>query len=171
MIDMIPVTMADGAIKELYEEAFPKAEQRPWDWQQQLIAAGKVRVLRIVKDEEHFAGFVFYWQLPAFNFIEHFAIHTAARGGGAGTRVMQLLEQQLGTIVLEVEPPATEQAIRRIAFYERLGYQTFPDNYEQPSYYPEFPPLTLCLMYKGFPPATANFLQVKEQLYKYVYTK
>lgn len=171
MIDLIPVTIADKAIKELYEEAFPKEEQRPWDWQLRLIAAGKIRILRIVKEEEQFAGFVFYWHLPTFNFIEHFAIHAEARGGGAGTRVMQLLEQQLGTIVLEVEPPATEQAIRRIKFYERLGYQTFPDTYEQPSYYPEFPPLTLCLMYKGFPPATANFQHVKEQLYQYVYTK
>lgn len=43
MIDMIPVTIADAAIKELYEEAFPKEEQRPWDWQLQLIAAEKYR--------------------------------------------------------------------------------------------------------------------------------
>jgi ribosomal protein S18 acetylase RimI-like enzyme len=171
MIDMIPVTIADEAIKELYEEAFPKEEQRPWDWQQRLIAAGKIRVMRIVKEEAHFAGFVFYWHLPTFNFIEHFAIHADARGGGAGSRVMQLIEQQLKTIVLEVEPPETEQAIRRIKFYERLGYQTFPDTYEQPSYYPEFSPLTLCLMYKGFPPGTASFQHIKEQLYKYVYTK
>lgn len=168
---MIPVTIADEAIKDLYEEAFPKAEKRPWDWQLALIAAGKIQILRIVKEEEYFAGFVFYWKLPAFNFVEHFAIHADARGGGAGTQVMQLLEKKLGTIVLEVEPPATEQAIRRIKFYERLGYQTFPDTYEQPSYYPESGPLTLCLMYKGFPPAAANFQQVKDQLYKYVYTK
>jgi len=171
MIDLIPVAVADEAIKELYEAAFPKEERRPWDWQSRLIAAGKIRILRIVKEEERFAGFVFYWNLPMFNFIEHFAIQADARGGGAGTRVMQLLEQQLETIILEVEPPETEQAIRRIKFYERLGYQTFPDTYEQPSYYPEIPPLKLCLMYKGCSPANTNFQHVKEQLYKYVYTK
>ncbi|MBO9730402.1 MAG: GNAT family N-acetyltransferase [Chitinophaga sp.] len=170
MIQMKPVSVADAAIQDLYEEAFPKEERRPWPQQLSLIAAGKIRILRISKGDL-FAGFVFYWHLPLFNFIEHFAIHADARGGGAGTQVMQLLEKQLGTIILEVEPPITEQAIRRIAFYERLGYQTFPDAYEQPPYYPEFPPLALRIMHKGFPPGEANFAVVKDQLYQYVYTK
>jgi ribosomal protein S18 acetylase RimI-like enzyme len=170
MIELKPVSMADDAMKILYEEAFPKEERRPWDWQLLLMNDGQLKVLRINR-EELFAGFVFYWQLPEFNFIEHFAIDANARGGGAGTQVMQLMENELGIIVLEVEPPVTEQAIRRIKFYERLGYHTFPDTYEQPSYYPEFPPLLLRLMYKGLPPGRANFIQVKNQLYKYVYKK
>lgn len=168
MIDLKPVTITDAAIKQLYEEAFPLEERRPWDWQLSLIAAGKIRVLRIMR-EELFAGFVFYWKLPAFSFIEHFAIHANARGGGAGAQVMQLLEKRLETIVLEVEPPATEQAIRRIKFYERLGYHTFSETYQQPSYYPELPPLTLCLMHKKL--ADEDFSYVRDQLYKYVYIK
>ncbi|MBS0029349.1 GNAT family N-acetyltransferase [Chitinophaga sp. 22321] len=167
MIDLVPVSIADEVIKRLYEDAFPKEERRPWDWQLALIATGELRVLRIARDGL-FAGFVFYWQLPAFAFIEHFAVHPDARGGGAGTRVMELLEKELGTIILEVEPPITEQAIRRVKFYERLGYTTFPDTYQQPSYYPEFPPLALRLMYKGLPSAL-NFNYVRHQLYRYVY--
>jgi len=166
-MELIPVSIADDAIKRLYEDAFPKEERRPWNWQLELIAAGELRVLRISRDGL-FAGFIFYWQLSAFAFIEHFAVHPDARGGGAGTRAMELLEKELGTMILEVEPPITEQAIRRIKFYERLGYTTFPDTYHQPSYYPEFPPLALRLMHKGLPPAL-DFSYVQDQLYQYVY--
>ncbi|MDR6565407.1 GNAT family N-acetyltransferase [Chitinophaga ginsengisegetis] len=170
MIRLVPTTIADEAIKNLYEEAFPEEERRPWNQQLSLVASGKLQLLRIVR-EDAFAGFIFYWNLPAFSFIEHFAIHPAARGGGAGTQVMQLMEAQLNGIVLEVEPPVTEQAIRRIKFYERLGYQTFAESYYQPPYYPHYPPLELRLMQKGLPPAAATFPDIKNQLYKYVYNK
>lgn len=170
MIQLTPVTMADDAIKDLYNEAFPLEERRPWPLQEQLIATGRLQILRISSNAV-FAGFVFYWQLPDFYFIEHFAIHPSTRGGGAGTQVMQLLEKQLQVIVLEVEPPVTEQAIRRIDFYERLGYQTFPDHYQQPPYYPQFPPLELRLMYKGLSPEITGFSKIKSQLYQYVYNQ
>ncbi|PSL50036.1 ribosomal protein S18 acetylase RimI-like enzyme [Chitinophaga niastensis] len=170
MISMIPTNIAEDAVKSLYEAAFPKEERRPWEQELQLIATGKIRLLTLAK-EAAFAGFVCYWQLPAFSFIEHFAIHPDTRGGGAGTQVMQLLEAQLGTIVLEVEPPLTEQAIRRIKFYERLGYQTFSQSYQQPPYYPDYPPLELRLMQKGMPHTATAFAQIKDQLYKSVYNK
>ncbi|NLR79707.1 GNAT family N-acetyltransferase [Chitinophaga eiseniae] len=170
MIQLTPIAMADDAMKDLYNEAFPLEERRPWPLEEQLIAAGRLRILRITSNAA-FAGFVFYWQLPDFYFIEHFAIHPSARGGGAGTQVMQLLEKQLQVIVLEVEPPVTAQAIRRINFYERLGYQTFPDHYQQPAYYPQFPPLELCIMHKGLSPETMSFSKIKSQLYQYVYNQ
>jgi ribosomal protein S18 acetylase RimI-like enzyme len=170
MIRLIPTTIADEAIKDLYEEAFPEEERRPWNQQLLLVASGKLQLLRIIR-EDAFAGFIFYWTLPEFSFIEHFAIHPGTRGGGAGTQVMQLMETQLGEIVLEVEPPVTEQAIRRIKFYERLGYQAFTESYHQPPYYPHYPLLELRLMQKGLSPAAAMFSNIKDQLYKYVYNK
>lgn len=169
MIRLIQETSADDRIKALYEEAFPLQERRPWPLQKQLIAAGRIHILRITK-EDRFAGFVFFWKLPAFSFIEHFAVDPASRGGGTGTQVMKEMETLLGTIILEVEPPDTEQAIRRIHFYERLGYHTFPEPYQQPSYYPPHPPLDLRLMHKNLP-ATANFAFVRDQLYELVYHK
>lgn len=170
MIRLIPTTVADEAIKDLYEQAFPEEERRPWDQQLMLIASGKLHLLRIVSDNI-FAGFIFYWRLPGFSFIEHFAIHPGTRGGGAGTQVMLLMEAELGGIVLEVEPPVTEQAIRRISFYERLGYQAFTESYHQPSYYPHYPPLELRLMQKGLTPGTAAFQTIKGSLYKHVYNQ
>jgi GNAT superfamily N-acetyltransferase len=170
MISLIPTNIADDAIKSLYEDAFPEEERRPWDQEIELISTGRIQLLTLSKGDS-FAGFLCYWQFPAFSFIEHFAIHPDAQGGGAGTQVMQLLESQLGPIVLEVEPPLTEQAIRRMKFYERLGYQTFLQPYQQPPYYPQYPPLDLCLMQKGLPHTATTFAQIKEQLYKEIYNK
>ncbi|MEZ2443710.1 GNAT family N-acetyltransferase [Chitinophaga sp. RCC_12] len=170
MIRLIPTTIANEATRDLYEEAFPEEERRPWNQQVQLVASRKLQLLHIHR-EDAFAGFIFYWNLPEFSFIEHFAIHPRTRGGGAGTQVMQLMEAQLNRIVLEVEPPVTEQAIRRIKFYGRLGYQAFAESYHQPPYHPHYPPLELRLMQKGLAPAAAMFPNIKEQLYKYVYNK
>ncbi|NIG53125.1 GNAT family N-acetyltransferase [Chitinophaga sp. Cy-1792] len=167
MIALHQSKTATDEIRNLYESAFPLEERRPWPDQLKLLAADKIRLLTLEKDGK-FAGFVFYWQLPAFAFIEYFAISPESRGGGAGTTVMTLLEKELKSIVLEVEPPNTEQAIRRINFYERLHYKTFPEYYEQPPYYPGYPFLQLKLMYLGTPP-DLDFITIKKALYATVY--
>ncbi|WP_291907903.1 GNAT family N-acetyltransferase [Chitinophaga sp. CB10] len=167
MITLHPLHQPTAAIRDLYETAFPLAERRPWPAQLKLLAAGKLRLFEI-QSQEQYAGFIFYWALPRFAFVEHFAIEPAARGGGAGTAVMRQMEAALKTIVLEVEPPDTEQAIRRINFYERLGYRTFPDYYEQPPYHPGYPPLQLRLMYLNLPPGM-DFIAIKQTLYSEIY--
>ncbi|SHK91536.1 Acetyltransferase (GNAT) family protein [Chitinophaga jiangningensis] len=167
MITLHQRTIPSDAIRQLYESAFPLAERRPWPAQLKLLDAGKLRLLEIQRDKKY-AGFIFYWSLPDFAFVEHFAIEPAARGGGAGTAVMEQMAAALKAIVLEVEPPDTEQAIRRINFYERLGYQTFLDYYEQPPYHPGYPPLQLRLMHLHLPPAL-GFVQIKQELYREIY--
>ncbi|MBV7532297.1 N-acetyltransferase [Chitinophaga sp. sic0106] len=167
MITLHQSTHPSVSIRELYESAFPLAERRPWPAQLKLLEAGKLRLLEIHRDEQY-AGFIFYWSLPHFAFVEHFAIDPNARGGGAGTAVMEQMAAALPAIVLEVEPPDTEQAIRRINFYERLGYRTFPDYYEQPPYHPGYAPLQLQLMYLNLPPAM-DFAQIKKELYREIY--
>ncbi|MCW3463205.1 GNAT family N-acetyltransferase [Chitinophaga nivalis] len=170
MIQLVSVTEANEAVYNLFEAAFPIEERRPWDKQLHLMAIGELRLLHILKDDV-FAGFVFYWELPDFCFIDYFAILPAARGGGSGTQVMQLLEQRFSHIVLEVEPPLTEEAVRRIGFYERLGYQTFPQLYHQPPHHAHLPPLELRLMQKGMSSTDAAFQEIKDQLYKNIYSK
>ncbi len=167
MIQLQPSMQPSAEAKALFDEAFPLAERRPWPKQLQLLAERKLQLVELRKDGA-FAGFVFYWWLTSFSFIEYIAIAPAARGGGAGSYVMQLMADKLGAIVLEVEPPDTEQAIRRIHFYERLGYHTFPDLYEQPPHHPGYGPLPLRLMYLHLP-EDLTFATIKQTLYKEVY--
>ena len=56
--------------------------------------------------------------------------------GGYGTKAIELLKTTFNKpIILEAEAPVTEQQIKRIAFYERLGFKVNDFYYEQPSYH------------------------------------
>lgn len=167
MIILKPANTPDEAVRELYEEAFPYEERRDWPVVLSLMETGKLRLLHLTKDGQ-FAGFVFYWPLPDFTFIEYFAVHAAARGGGIGTYIMEELEKMFGRLVLEVEPPLTEQARRRIVFYERLGYKMFDEPYFQPPHHEGYPQLELRLMQKGSTHGE-TFQTIKNQIYHYVY--
>lgn len=155
-------------VKALLEEAFPPQERRRWDAQQQLIAAEKVKLLLLEKNRQ-FAGFVIYWALSDFYFIEYIAIHPDMRGGGAGSQVMRTLEKALFPLVLESEAPHTEIASRRVGFYERLGYVAWPHIYLQPPYHQGDAPVEMLLMQKGMHPDEPTFFRIKQELYRVIY--
>jgi ribosomal protein S18 acetylase RimI-like enzyme len=167
MVTLAATLTAGQYIKQLYVNAFPKNERRLWSKQCELLKQQQLRLL-LVKNDDQTVGFIFFWQLSGFAFVEHFAIDPAARGEGIGSAVMNQLAETLQSIVLEVELPVTEMAKRRIAFYERLGYQTFPDAYYQPPYNPKNLPLELRLMHLGIPP-DLSFEKIKHELYNTVY--
>ncbi|RFS24464.1 N-acetyltransferase [Chitinophaga silvatica] len=167
MIHLTPTLTADKYTKHLYINSFPKHERRLWTKQLELLKQNQLKLLKILNEEQE-VGFIFYWQLNKFAFIEHFAIDPNARGGGIGSQVMNKVAEILKTIILEVEPPLTEMAKRRINFYERLGYQTFNDTYLQPPYNPHNPPLELRLMYLNLP-SELTYEEVKNELYSTVY--
>ncbi|WP_143304841.1 GNAT family N-acetyltransferase [Chitinophaga vietnamensis] len=170
MITLHAVTRPHKAVKPLYESAFPYNERRDWPLQLELFAAERLHLYELYKDDV-FAGFATWWHTPAFCFIEHLAIADTMRGGGIGTQFMQALEKELGALVLEVELPLTEQAKRRIVFYERLGFSMFMKHYYQPPYHKGYSPLELRLMYKGLKEGDAAFEGVKQTLdhiYKYL---
>jgi ribosomal protein S18 acetylase RimI-like enzyme len=162
-----PVIIPDQ-VAQLYEQAFPVEERRNLPAQQTLLNNGALRLALLEKDHV-FAGFIFYWQLTDFVFIEHFAVGTEQRGTGIGSRVMRLMEQIHGKIVLEVEPPDTVDAQRRIKFYEGLGFKAYNDTYLQPPYRVGGQPLPMLLMQKGMPPEEHTFTKISTEIYLEVY--
>ena len=74
-------------------------------------------------------------------------------------------------IVLEVEPPTTETARRRIAFYERNGFSLCERAYVQPPYRPweETEGLTLLLMTTAPDFLEEHFDEVRATIYAEVY--
>lgn len=162
-----PVTIPDQVI-QLYEQAFPVEERRNLSAQQTLLNSGALRLALLEKDGL-FAGFVFYWQLTDFAFIEHFAVSADQRGAGIGSGVMRLMEQEYPCIVLEVEPPHTIDAQRRIRFYEGLGFTAYTFSYLQPPYQAGGQPLPMLLMQKGMPPEEHTFSKISTEIYLEVY--
>ena len=66
-------------------------------------------------------GILYYWTAPEYVYIEHLAISPDLRGANMGSRVLEAFCRKAGRIVLEIDPPETEIAVRRLRFYERLG--------------------------------------------------
>ncbi|PWV48375.1 GNAT family N-acetyltransferase [Chitinophaga sp. S165] len=162
-----PVTIPDN-VAALYEQAFPHEERRNLPAQQLLLNNGALR-LALLENDEVYAGFVFYWQLTDFVFVEHFAIALEMRGSGIGSRVMRLMEQKYPRIVLEVEPPHSDDAVRRIRFYEGLGFKAYAYPYLQPPYQVGGAPLNMLLMQKGMSPEEHTFTKINSEIYLEVY--
>ncbi|QHL89127.1 GNAT family N-acetyltransferase [Nibribacter ruber] len=154
---------------QLYEEAFPPEERRSLP-QQDTLLQEPAYSFNAIFHKKDLVGILGFWQLPSVVFLEHFAIHAAGRGQGLGEKVLQqFLAESSAPVVLEVEPPATELARRRIRFYERLGFLLHSFPYQQPPYSPEKPWVPLQLM--SFPKALAlpAFETMVQDLYRQVY--
>lgn len=123
-------------IKKLYEDAFPPHERRDWDSLLKLIPEQQEMHLDLVQTDDGHIGFIIWWEIASGTyFVEHFAIDAELRGKNYGASVLSYYKELLhGRILLEVEPPEDEYSIRRIGFYERLGFQVQDFNYRQPSY-------------------------------------
>lgn len=168
MISIYTSALISPEVAQLYELAFPVEERRNLSAQQLLLDNGALQ-LQVIEKNGVFAGFVFCWLLTEFIFIEHFAIAENQRGAGVGSRVMTLLMAQYRQIVLEVEPPQSKDAQRRIAFYEGLGFSPYPWPYRQPPYRAGGTPLTMWLMQKGMPPEEHTFFKITSEIYREVY--
>ena len=131
----------DRVLKSLYETAFPKDEQIPWDDLMRLI--GEMHLdFTAYYDGEKFIGFTIVYPRKSFNWYWYFAVREELRGMGLGQQILtQLIEKYKGQpCVLDMESPYQEpcpnpeQRKRRHEFYLRNGfrdtnvYRTYLDN-------------------------------------------
>jgi len=154
----------------LYSLAFPIAERRTWaGLEYVLIYENRFCANVLVKDDK-FAGLFNYWTFNRFNFIEHIAVSPNMRGHGIGTEAMNFFKTQSKLpIVFEVEMPTNPTAIRRINFYEKLGFTVLSHNYAQPPYEGDDFLLPMQLMSNEKHFGEMHFELIKETLYRDVY--
>ncbi|HTL10254.1 MAG TPA: GNAT family N-acetyltransferase [Chitinophagaceae bacterium] len=156
-------------VHDLYHASFPLYERRPWPDQVLLLRDGAI-ALYLVFWEEAFAGFLFAWPLSSFYLIEYFAIVPAMRNAGIGGKAMRAAMQTFKNIVLETEPAAQSAlAQRRMDFYQRLGFRVFEEDYFQPPYAANYPPLPMSLLYYGDTLAATQFNILQEEIHRRVY--
>jgi ribosomal protein S18 acetylase RimI-like enzyme len=137
------------SIKDLYHQAFPEQERREWASFTALLIDPRMHVDAIL-DAEQVLGFLIWWELNDWCFIEHFAISPRVRGAGYGSEVIKYYVEKLkGKVLLEVEPAGTPDADRRITFYERAGFQLVGISYRQPSYVEKGRSFPMCLLQTG----------------------
>ena len=117
----ITAANADEKIKHLYETAFPKDEQIPWDDLMRLIEEMPLDFTAYY-DGEDFIGFTIVYPRKQFNWFWYFAVCEEIRGKG-------LIEKYKGqTCVLDMESPTQVcenlvQRRRRHDFYLRNGFR------------------------------------------------
>lgn len=154
----------------LLQQAFPPEEYRDLaEWRRYTDEKTLFHNHVILQGDEPM-GLITYWTFDGFCYIEHFATAPAARNKGYGSKVLTLLQEMLNTpLVLEVEEPKTPIAIRRIAFYERMGFVLWDKEYLQPPYRPGDDFLPLRLMAWGALDAIRDFTRIRQTIYREVY--
>lgn len=131
----------------LYEESFPEEERRPNTQLMKMIESKKEMHFTAIIHEGELCGLFVYWDFKDFFYLEHLAVFPAMRNRKIGEKVLAYLTEHLkGLHLLEVEPPATEMAGRRIEYYRRNGYEVLHKEYIQPSYSKDKDALNLWIM-------------------------
>lgn len=129
----------------VYEISFPKSEQRPLDRQAALMSNPLYHFNAIVEDAV-FAGILLHWECSGYAYIEHFAIHPSMRGKDIGSKALKRFCGEHSPVVLEIDPPIDEVAVRREHFYQRLGFKTNGYAHRHPAYLEHLPPHELVVM-------------------------
>ena len=163
-------------IFDLMEASFPTDEYRKREEQKLLFSEPAYRVYGIFDDtNQGIVCFICCWNFENILYIEHFAVNPAYRNAGLGSRIIQeiptISHMNLtdGVICLEVEPPETDDAIRRIEFYKRNGYFINEFEYVQPPLSSGKAPVKLMIMTYGKSLTELEFQELKHILYKRVY--
>lgn len=155
----------------IMERSFPTNEYRNYREQKQLLERPEycIYVLHDRKNTD-IRAFLAVWRLSDVTFYEHFASAPEVRGQGLGAAVLREAEQLCpGQICLEVEPPETEMAKRRIAFYERNGFSINDYPYFQPPISEGKQEIPLKIMTSGGRIGEERFEEIKNRLYREVY--
>lgn len=154
----------------LYALAFPTAERRTWAGLEYELNYEKRFFAQAILRDEKFVGLLNYWTFDRFFYIEHFAVSPTMRDQHIGTEALKMFKEQTKLpVVFEVEMPVDTTAIRRIQFYERLGFSVISHNYAQPPYEGDdfLIPMQLMCNDKHF--AETHIGLIKETLYDKVY--
>ncbi|AWB45209.1 GNAT family N-acetyltransferase [Paenibacillus sp. CAA11] len=158
-------------VYKLMECSFPESEIRTLEGQRALLSHPDYQLItRRTADEGQLVGMMGVWRLGTFRFLEHFAVDPASRGEGTGKQMLQaLLQDKPLPVLLEVEPPSGGMTLRRIGFYERLGFHLLPFEYSQPPLRIGQPYLPLCIMSYPAPLTESEFEEYRRIIYREVY--
>ena len=145
----IRLTSGDSPIFEnamqLYHISFPAHEQRE-SKSQEFIMEHRDYCFTVVLDQDEFVGAILYWETNTFIYVEHFFIDPARRNSGYGREILKWLSAKKKTVILEIDPPVDEIAVRRKGFYERAGFVANPFPHIHPPYLENTPGHKLVVM-------------------------
>lgn len=154
----------------LLKSSFPFDERRSYHDEKRMLGDPRHTVYVVYGPTNEVQAFLTAWDLHEFVFVENFAVSSHLRNRGLGGEMMEELKRRsYKRIALEVEPPETETARRRIGFYERHGFFLNDYAYMLPSLGEGKKSIPLQLMTTGTPLDEAGFEALRADIYKYAY--
>lgn len=128
----------------LYENSFPYCER--WNAEAYDRAFGDPHfVADGIWLDGNLIGILFHWNAGDYHYVEHLAVSPALRGQNMGSKALAAFCRGR-RVVLEIDPPVDDISIRRLHFYQRLGFVENPQEYIHPSFRRPFTPHKLVLM-------------------------
>lgn len=169
MIEKLKIQDFDK-IYDIMDMSFPRDEYRPYDEQKELLNDPAYSIYVLYNEAHDIKAFIAVWEFDDFVFIEHLAVHPEFRNCGKGSYI---LNEVIGlfdkTVCLEVEPPETELAKRRIGFYQRNNFVLNNYPYMQPSISKGRKAIPLIIMTSNSKVDKDTFERMKDVLYTKVY--
>lgn len=156
----------------LIEQSFPACER--WSFREQATEFSKPHFRSLCRYGEGLEALINYWELGDFVYVEHFAVSPSLRGKGVGSELLSEVKRLAGErqVVLEAEPAElSEQAKRRLRFYERNGFFVNPYPYIQPAMQENERPIPLAILSSRSVLSEERFIQVRDSIYRTVYNK
>lgn len=157
-------------IFNIMEVAFPKEEYRNYEEQKKLLNNPDYYITTKRNEKNKLIGFICSWKMSKFIFIEHFAVKTSERGKGIGSIMLkEFINTFKFPIILEVELPKDELSLRRINFYERIGFIKNDFEYYQMPLRKGSSPIKMYLM--SYPKGLnkIEFEEIKKCIYDKIY--
>lgn len=134
--------------KRIYIDSFPNIERRDFSEIENTIYLNlRIFDFKVVSENNLLIGILGIWNFENFLYIEHLAIEKSLRGRSYGKILINIIKNHFPKpIIIEVEPPREELSIRRIRFYNQLGFILLNEPYSQPPYRGKNPFIELRLM-------------------------
>ena len=157
-------------IFKIMNESFQNNEMRTYESQRKLLKNENYRMYTEYDDNDGVIGFLAYWSLKSCIFFEHLAISKNQRGKGIGTKIiLKHIKNAEKPVFLEVHPPVTALAKRRINLYKRLGFNLNHFYYEQPALRENESSQQLMIMSYPKSISETDFNKYKNEIYNNVY--
>lgn len=157
-------------IFNLMQSSFPENEYRTYENQKKLLEKKEYEIITKKNENGKTVAFLSLWSVPKFNFIEHLAVSPECRGGGVGSKMMkELINNASKPIILEIEIPCDEISIKRLKFYERLGFKLNEYEYHQLPLRKNAKPLQMNLMSYPEKLSKEQFESVKKYIHEKIY--
>lgn len=137
LIDIIP---SESKLWEqtwrLYNESFPECERRRISSHHRAVDDPRFYT-KVALENGNLLGLLFFWRIDDQRiYIEHIAVNPSMRGRNIGSTLLStfLKQNSDAVVILEIDPPLDEISVRRLGFYQRLGFNNSGIIYKHPSY-------------------------------------